>query len=245
MASTLSTTRALVAKLSNYGPLSVEEEQVLEDAVSGVREIETGADVVLEGSSPDYSTLLLSGFAGRYTVTADGTRQITALQVAGDFVDLHCFLMKPMDHSIGALTTCKVAMVPHTAIGRIFDTQPRLARLLWLNTLIDGATHRQWSVGLGSLLGHQHLAHLVCELYLRLEQIGRTEDSTFHIPLTQASIGECLALSLVHTNRSAQVLRRERVIRWERDLITILDWDRLAEIGEFDPTYLRIQQAVA
>jgi CRP-like cAMP-binding protein len=150
--------------------------------------------------------------------------------------------MKPMDHSIVALTTCKVAMVSHETLGRIFDTQPRLARLFWLNTLIDGGTHRKWSFALGSLLGHQHLAHLICEMYLRLEQIGGTEDWSFHIPLTQLLLSECLALSTVHTNRLVQMLRSEQVIRWERDLITILDWERLVEIAEFDPTYLRIDQ---
>lgn len=196
--------------------------------------------MVVEGTSPDHSTLLLSGFAGRYNVTKEGRRQITALHVAGDFVDLHCYLLKPMDHSIMALTTCTIATVPHDVLGKIFNTQPKLARLFWLNTLIDGATHRQWSVSLGSLQAHQHLAHLICELYLRMEQIGRTEDSGFHLPLTQTLLSECLALSSVHMNRTVQMLRAEQVIRWERDLITITDWDRLVDIGEFDPKYLRI-----
>lgn len=240
---TSNTVRPLIAKLENYGPLSAEERQVLDAAVSGVREIATGADMVSEGSSPDHSTLLLGGFAGRYNITREGARQITSLHVPGDFVDLHCYLMKPMDHSIVALTTCKVAMVPHDVLGAIFDTQPRLSRLFWLNTLIDGATHRRWSIGLGSLLAHQHLAHLICELYLRMEQIGRTEDGSFHMPLTQLLLSECLALSPVHTNRVVKMLRGEQVIRWERDLITITDWDRLADIGEFEATYLRIPPA--
>jgi CRP-like cAMP-binding protein len=150
--------------------------------------------------------------------------------------------MKPMDHSIVALTTCKIAMVPHETLGRIFDTQPRLARLFWLNTLIDGGTHRKWSFALGSLSAYQHLAHLICEMYLRTEQIGQTREGSFHLPLTQVLLSECLALSPVHTNRVVQMLRGEQVIRWERDLITILDWDRLVEIGEFDPIYLRVDQ---
>lgn len=242
MASSTSTISPLVSKLQNYGSLLPEEEELLATAVSGVREVEANADLVREGTSPDYSTLLLSGFAGRYNITREGTRQITALHVPGDFIDLHCFLMKPMDHSIVALTTCKVATVPHDVLGEIVDTQPGLARLLWLNTLIDGGTHRKWSIALGSLLAHQHLAHLMCELYLRMQQIGRTQDGSFHIPFTQTLLSECLALSAVHTNRTVQMLRSEKVLRWERDLITITDWDRLVEIGEFDPTYLRISK---
>lgn len=197
----------------------------------------------MEGTSPDFSCLLLSGFSARYNVTLEGSRQITALQVPGDFVDLHNFIMKPMDHSIVALTECRVAMVPHAALARISAEHQHLSRLLWLSTLIDGGTHRRWAFALGSLQGHQHLAHLICELYLRMEQIGQTENGAFHIPLTQAVIGECLALSAVHTNRVVQMLRGENVIRWERDLITILDWERLVEIGEFDPTYLHMPKS--
>jgi CRP-like cAMP-binding protein len=240
MASATSTARPLITKLQNYGPLSSEEEQILDGAISSVREVEGGSDIVLEGTSPEHSTLLLSGFSARYNISMEGTRQITALHVPGDFVDLHCYLLKPMDHSIIALTTCRVAMVPHDVLGHIFDTQPGLARLLWLQTLIDGGAHRNWSIGLGSLLAHQHLAHLICEMYLRMEQIGRTENGSFHVPLTQVLLSQCLALSSVHTNRVVQMLRGEKVIRWERDVITITDWDRLVEIGEFDPLYLRI-----
>jgi len=243
MALITSTVRPLIAKYQNYAPLSQDEVQVLEGAFASTRTVELGADMAVAGTSPDYSTLLVSGFAGRYNITKQGVRQITAIHVPGDFVDLHCFLLKPMDHSIVALTTCEIAMMPHRIVGEIFDTQPKIARLFWLNTLIDGATHRKWSVALGSLQAHQHLAHFICELYLRMEQIGRTQDGSFHIPITQLVLGECLGLSSVHTNRTVQKLRSEKLIRWERDLITIIDWDRLVEVAEFDPTYLRIPKS--
>ncbi|NGP18461.1 Crp/Fnr family transcriptional regulator [Devosia aurantiaca] len=239
MASITSATQPLAAKLREYEALSREEEQVLESAVSAIRDIDINQDMVVEGESPDHSTLLLSGYAARYNMTADGRRQITAVHISGDFVDLHSFLMRPMDHSIVALTPCRIAVVPHTALTRITETQPHLTRILWLSTVIDGGIHRKWAVALGSLQGHQQLAHLICELYLRLKQVDLTDGWTFQLPLTQTLLSEALALSTVHTNRVVQVLRKENVIRWERDQITILDWDRLVEIAEFDPIYLR------
>jgi CRP-like cAMP-binding protein len=245
MASTRPVVQPLFNKLLNYGELSSDEKQSLEDAVSSVREVLPDHDLVAEGTTPDYSCLLLSGFAGRYNISVEGKRQITALHVAGDFVDLHSFLMKPMDHSIGAIGTCRIATVSHAALARITENHPRLTRLLWLNTLIDAGTHRRWEFILGSLQGHQHLAHLVCEMYLRLAQIGKADkDGSFHLPLTQMILSECLALSPVHTNRVIQKLRGENAISWERDLITIKNWDRLVETGEFDPTYLRMPKWV-
>jgi hypothetical protein len=48
---------------------------------------------------------------------------------------------------------------------------------------------------------------------------------------------------VVRANRTIQHLRAEKVISWERDLVTIKDWDRLVEMGEFDPTYLRLPKS--
>jgi CRP-like cAMP-binding protein len=245
MAPTDYLTRTLVTKLLNYGPLSPDEETALEQAGSSLREFAAGEDMVQEGSSPDHSTLLLSGFAARYNVMLDGKRQITSLHVTGDFVDLHSLLMRPMDHSILALTTCTTASLSHERLISIQERFPNLARILWLNTLVDGGMHRRWTVCVGSLQGPRHLAHLICEMYLRLKQIGRTDSWSFHIPLTQSLLSEALAISPVHANRVVQALRRSEILRWERDLITILDWDRLADMAEFDPTYLRMPKNAA
>jgi len=245
MAPAAFSTRPLVTKLLNYGPLSLEEEKALDQAASSFREVVAGEDMVLEGSSPDHSTLLLSGFAARYNLMLDGKRQITSLHITGDFVDLHSLLMRPMDHSILALTTCTIASFPHDRLISIQERFPNLARLLWLNTLVDGGAHRRWTVCVGSLQGPKHLAHLICEMYLRLKQIGRTDSWSFHIPLTQSLMSEALAISTVHANRVVQVLRHSQLIRWERDLITIMDWERLVDMAEFDPTYLRMPKDAA
>lgn len=243
MASNSLVVQPLVTKLSNYGVLAPAEQHSLEAGISDIRVVQPGEDIVVEGTTPDHSCLLLSGFAGRYNLTVEGKRQITALHVAGDFVDLHSYLVKPMDHSIAALGECRIALVAHSALTHITEQHPRLTRLLWLNTLIDGGIHRRWEFVLGSLQAHQHLAHLICELFLRLDQIGKTHSGSFYFPITQSILSECMALSAVHTNRVIQKLRSDSVISWERDVVTIKYWDRLVEIGEFDPTYLRIPTA--
>ena len=237
--------KLLIAKLSTYGPLSLDEQAALEDAVSSQHEVPPDTDIVLEGTSPDHSTLLLSGFAARYNLKRDGKRQITSLHMAGDFVDLQSLLIKPMDHSIVSLSTCKLAYIPHDRLTRISESYPQLARVLWLNTLVDGGIHRRWSFCLGSFQAYQHLAHLICELYLRLKQIGRTDEHSFHIPLTQGVVGECLAISPVHANRAVQKLRSTGAVAWERDHITIRNWGALVRMSEFDPTYMRMPVVVS
>lgn len=234
-------TNPLILKLEQRDQLSDEEKRALENAISRVRIVEADEDIVREGDRPTESSLLLDGFAARYKIVSNGRRQISALHVAGDFIDLHSFLLKTMDHGVLALTTCRIAHVPHTTLEKITDEYPHLTRMLWLNTLIDGAIHREWLTAMGRLSATAHMAHLICELFLRLKAVGRTEGDTIQLPITQAELGDTLGLSTVHVNRVLQELRKEGLIRFQGDALTILDWERLKKVGEFTSTYLSLQ----
>jgi CRP-like cAMP-binding protein len=230
----------LVLKLSRRDRLSAEEERALLDAISTPREVAADQDLVREGDRPNASTLLLEGFAARYRHLSNGKRQITSLHVSGDFVDLHSLLLKKMDHSILALTPCVIAPVSHEALRRITEHYPHLTRMLWLGTLIDSAIHRETLVSVGRRSPVAHIAHLICEIFTRLQQVERVDGMSFQFPITQIELGDVLGLSTVHANRSLQQLRAENVITWRGTTVTIENWDRLREIAEFDPTYLNL-----
>ncbi len=235
-------TNPLILKLERRDLLSEEEKRVLEGATVRTVTFRADEDMVREGDRPADSKLLLEGFAARYKILHSGKRQITNIHVPGDFVDLHSFTLKTMDHSILALSDCKVAVVPHEVLHRITETHPHLTRLLWLNTTMDGAIHRQWLVNLGRQAALGQLAHLLCELFLRLQAVGQAEGYSFRLPITQAELGDALGLSTVHVNRTLQELRGEGLLTWTRDLVVIEDWDRLQEVAQFDPAYLNLMQ---
>jgi len=235
-------TNPLIQKLERRDRLSAEEKRALEDAVARVRVVAADEDIVREGDRPTESSLLLDGWAARYKVLDQGKRQITALHIAGDFVDLHSFLLKTMDHSVLALTPCRLVLVPHAALQRITEAHPHLGRLLWLNTLIDGAIHREWLTAMGRRSATAHAAHLLCELYERLAIIGLAEGQRFRFPVTQGELGDTLGLSTVHVNRVLQDLRGDGLITWRGDVVTLHDYERLKRVAEFDPTYLNLQE---
>ena len=148
-----------------------------------------------------------------------------------------------MDHSIATLTPCRIAIVPHQALREITEAHPHLTRLLWLNTLIDGAISRRWLLNVGHRQARERMAHLICELFTRLQTAGLTEAGTCHVPITQVELGSALGLSTVHTNRVLQELRRDELITWWGPSLTIEDWARLCRVAEFDPTYLDLEHA--
>lgn len=231
---------SLIDKLASRDILSAEEEAALMDVLGAPVSVAAGCDLVREGERPDHSTLLTSGFVARYSTLADGGRQISELNVSGDFVDLHSFVMKQMDHGVVALTDCVVRPAPHMALRHLTERHPHLTRLLWLDTVIDAAIHRQWINSMGRRTALAHIAHLVCELYKRLEVVRQTEDGAFELPLSQAVLADVLGLSTVHVNRVVAELRAMDVLAWSQGRIEILDWDRLAALAEFDPSYLRL-----
>ena len=211
--------------------------------LTGVLEAGPDTDLLKEHDRSTQSHLVLEGWAFRYIALADGRRQILAVHVPGDFVDLHSLPLQVMDHSVATFTPARIAVAPHERLRRLTEDHPHLARLLWLSTLVDAAIHRQWLVGAGQRSAREQAAHLMCELYVRLELIGEANDGRFTIPMSQAEFADALAVSSVHTNRVLQELRAEGVMTWRGRDVSIRDWDRLVAIAGFDPVYLNLFDA--
>jgi CRP-like cAMP-binding protein len=222
--------------------LGIEEQRAIAAAADHRVRFVAGEDLVREGSRPTHSMLVAEGFTCRYRVVREGERQLTAIHLPGDFVDLHSFLLKEMDHSVGALTDCTIITFPHERLVKVTERFPHLTRLLWLLTLLDGAIHREWLIGMGRLSAPQRTAHLMCELYTRLEALGLVANHRFNFPVTQAAVADAVGISAVHVNRVLQELRQRDLISWDGGFVEILDWNLLAEVGEFDDLYLHLIQ---
>ena len=231
---------ALLARLNYRDELSADEKSAIMLASGQVVSFRAGEDMSLQHSSPSYSLLLASGIAARYNLVESGERQITALHILGDFVDLHAFLLTKLDHGVSAMTDVVAVQFPHAALHDITQQHPHLTRMLWLSTILDAAIHRQWLLAMGRMSALAHMAHLFCEQYTRAKVVGLVQDESFPFDLTQVHLADAMGLSPVHVNRTLQELRRRSLIDWEDGIINILNWDVLQELGQFDDTYLDI-----
>ncbi|HEX8124194.1 MAG TPA: Crp/Fnr family transcriptional regulator [Allosphingosinicella sp.] len=232
----------LLLKLRARDLLSDEEEEVLRASVSEIREFPAGRTIVRTGATLSASTLLVEGVVCRYKDLADGQRQIMELHVAGDFVDLHGFLLKQLDHNVGTMTPVRVASFPHEALRGITETHPHLGRMLWFSTLLDAAIHREKILSIGRRSAMARIAHILCELLVRLRIVGLAEDGGYALPLTQADLADVTGLTSVHVNRMLKKLRDDNLLTFRSGAVTIEDWDRLQRIAEFDPTYLHLER---
>ncbi len=215
-----------------------EEASALESAIARTATFTAKQIMVRQQVPLTQCTLLLEGFVERYRDTPEGRRQILAIHIPGDFVDLHSYPLKRLEHSVAALTDVKVAMFPHTAVRALTEQSPTLTELLWRSTLIDAAINREWIVSVGARSAVVRLAHLFCEMYVRLERIGMAPDRTFALPLTQVDLSDATGLTAVHANRMLRQLREQGLVAFRHGEVEILDWDGLRAFADFDPAYL-------
>ncbi len=232
----------LLLKLRTRDVVSDEEEQALRGAVSEIRELPEAKTAVKAGVTLSHSTLLFEGLMCRYKDLADGQRQITEIHIAGDFVDLHGFLLKQVDHHVGTMTPCRFALVPHDSLRLLTETQPHLARMLWFSTLLDAAIHREKILSIGRRSAHARIAHLLCELYVRLQLVGLAGENRYAMPLTQADLADATGLTSVHVNRMLKKLRDDDLLTFRGGEVVIHDWERLQRVAEFDPGYLYLER---
>jgi CRP-like cAMP-binding protein len=95
-------------------------------------------------------------------------------------------------------------------------------------------------VGMGRRKAPVRIAHLLCELYAKLEAIGMVEGNSAPLRISQETIGDSLGLSSVHVNRALMTLRSKNLFTFDRRTLTVHKWDALAKLAEFDPAYLHL-----
>jgi CRP-like cAMP-binding protein len=229
-------------KLRARDDITPEEEALVRSAVREIVEVPADRAIVRAREQLDYSLLLLSGLAARRNDLRDGKRQFTELHLAGDFVDIHGFTLKYLEHDIVALSKCAFAIIPHSEILKWTEHHPHLARAYWFGTNLDAAISRVWELSLGSRSATARMAHLFCEMHVRLEIVGLVRDGSYDFPVSQQELAEILAMTPVHANRTLQELRRQGLVQFSGGVVTIQDFHRLSQTAEFDPAYLYLQK---
>jgi CRP-like cAMP-binding protein len=232
----------LLMKLRARDVVGEEEERLLRSVMEQVQTLPASKTIVRAGVTLSNCTLLIDGVVCRYRDLADGQRQIMELHVPGDFLDLHSFLLKRLEHNVGSLTPVSFVTVPHDAIRSITETSPHLARMLWFSTLLDAAIHREKILSVGRRSAASRIAHLLCELYVRLEIVGLAEGYRYKLPLTQTDLADATGLTSVHVNRMLKRVRDDGLLTFRGGEVAIHDWDGLQRIAEFDPAYLYLDR---
>jgi CRP-like cAMP-binding protein len=219
------------------GALTQEERARLEAGIKEVRSLSPRTTIVRAWTTLHQSMLLIDGFMSRYIDDRNGHRQLVAIHVPGDFVDLHAFPLRELDHDIETMTAATVAIVPHQELDEMTQAFPEMARKLWFATLIDAAIHRAWLFRLGRLDAVGRVAHFLCETNARLTSAGLSNGLRFALGITQSDLAEICGLTNVHVNRVLRQLREEGLCTFRASIVELLEPQALAARGQFNPAY--------
>lgn len=232
----------LLRKLSNWVSFSAADREALLALPHSLKTIEPQHYIVREGDKPVHSCLLRSGFMIRHKLVGDGGRQILSIHMAGDMVDAQSAVLSRADHNVQALTRAEVAFIPRQALRDLAFERPAIGEALWHETLVDASIYREWIANVGRRNARTRLSHLLCEFAARHEAAGLGDHKAWQLPMTQEQLADCTGLTPVHVNRTLQSLGREGLIHRTKRSVTVDDWKRLAEAGDFQSAYLHLDR---
>jgi CRP-like cAMP-binding protein len=233
----------LVRKLEYWSTLNEMDRTAILALRHTVKPFDQHTYIVREGEPTTTSCIMLSGYSMRHKVVGDGSRQIVAIHMKGELVDLQNSLLGVADHSVQMLTPGKVAMIPRDEMIRVAFERPNVGKAMWMDTLVDASIFREWIANVGRRDSATRVAHLLCEFSLRLKVAGLGEETDYELPMTQEQLADATGITSVHVNRTLKGLEAQGLIeRRSPRSIHIGDWRQLASAGDFNPAYLHLKE---
>jgi CRP-like cAMP-binding protein len=239
MSMDLSTAR-LAMKLSSFVELTADERRALDEAAGAVRLYRPHETLTREREGSTHVNLLVSGFACRCKVLPDGRRQIIGYLIPGDLCDARQLVLRTGTHAVSTLTAVKTVLFSREALQSLLHRSPRIAQALCCLTLVEEMIEREWLINVGQRTALERLAHLFCEIFVRMHAAGLTDRDRCELPLTQMELADTLALSTVHINRTLQELRRQGLVSVSGGMLEIHDFAALQSLAMFNPEYLHV-----
>jgi CRP-like cAMP-binding protein len=232
----------LLGKIAGHAALLPEDELAVRGVSARTRALAPGEDVVRQGDRPEVAVMVLSGMLARYQTLRTGDRQYISFHLAGDLPDIQSLFLTVMDHSLCALNTAEVALLPHEQLQKLIIKRPAISFALWRVTLADGAIFRQAVTNNGARDHLGRLAHLFCEMYVRAREAGLADGKSCSFPVSQVQLGQALGMSHISVNRALQRVRKARLADLRSGRLEIFNWSGLKRTAGFDPAYLHLKR---
>src|SRR4051794_29739923 len=202
----------MLHKLEYWREFSADDRTALLALPHVIKTMQAGNYIVREFDRADYSCVMLSGYAVRHKIVAGGHRQILAIHMKGELVDLQNSLLRIADHSVQMLTAGKIALIPRAAVDAIAFDRPNIGRAMWIDTLVEASIAREWIANVGRRDAQTRIAHLLCEFSLRLQVAGLGVPNNYELPMTQEQIADATGLTAIHVNRTLKALEALKLI---------------------------------
>lgn len=241
MSATAHPLELLVRDLELRSPLSARDRSSILNLPVTTQTSEARSYVVREGDVPTQCGILVRGFAFRQKLTSDGERQIVAIILPGEALDFQHLFLRVADHSVQMMTRGEVAFVPQNDLQALMQSSPAINRAVLMKAMVEASIFREWVLNVGRRSARARIAHVLCELGVRLDRVGLARDYGYHLPMTQEELADAVGLTPVHVNRTLMALEAENLVSRTRRQISFPDWQQLRIIADFNEHYLHLK----
>ncbi|MFD2173406.1 Crp/Fnr family transcriptional regulator [Rhodobacter lacus] len=219
---------------SLFTPMDDDEVSFTQSIKRGELQVLRGTTLLLEGAASPQLFTVLSGMGIRYKTLEDGRRQVLNFVFPGDFIGLQAGLMGEMKHSVEAVTPMTLCVFGREDLWTMFRTSPERAfDMTWL-AAIEEHFLGETIASLGQRDARERICWAIVRVFVRLRALGLASKNQAQVPFRQQHLADALGLSLVHTNKTLQALRRDKLLRWSEGVMVIEDLGRLADIAMID-----------
>jgi CRP-like cAMP-binding protein len=231
----------LAFHLSLFGELPEEDRAAIVAVEGQIRELKRHKDIIRHGDLGTHSVVVLRGLLQRYTIGPEGKRQIHSFYLPSDSPCLETLYIDYMDNNLGAAVDSEIGLIPNEQLYRLIGERAEVRKLIFRETLVQGAIFREWLMRNSNMAAHARIAHLFCEMFTRASAAGLVIDNSYDLPITQETLSDAVGLTPVHVNRTLQLLRDAGAVDWRSGRVTVNDWDMLSAAADFDPQYLHLR----
>ena len=201
-------------------------EQKLRTLLNGsARPVAAGQTLIRAGERHDYVYRLVSGWACRTRLIADGRDQFILVFLPGDLLAVKSLFVKWHTDDVKVLSDSVVQRIDFTTLHKAYATDEDLAnRCMWQVVEEERRLH-SWVFSLGQGSAEERLAFLLLELRgrLMLSKIIERNVLAYEMPLTQVQLADHLGITSVHVNRVLRLFREAGIVDVRDGEVVILN----------------------
>lgn len=233
-----------VRHLDSRARLGEEDRQAILGLPYSIEKLRTSEFALHAGEAHPSCVIILRGIAGRHR-HSDGGRQIVSVHLPGEPANLQHLILENAEGGVQMLTAGTVAAIPCDALADLAMERPAISRAFFASVAAEASISREWLLNTGRRDGAQRLAHLMCELAVRLEAQGLSEQYREGLPLKHNQLSDILGLTPVHVGRILKQFAAKGLVSARKRPIAVSDWKQLRQLCAFDPAYLHLSKAKA
>jgi CRP/FNR family transcriptional regulator, anaerobic regulatory protein len=213
------------------GALMRGEQKIASITQGSTFNLRAGATLIQGGTEHPYIYRLLSGWACRTRLLADGRNQFILIFLPGDLFAVKSLFVSRHPDSVRTISDSVLERVHYKVLHEAYAGDSDIATRCTWQVMEEERRLHSWVVGLGRGSTEERLALLLMDFRGRLITAGESASDTlvYDMPLTQEELADHLGITPVHVNRVLKEFRDSGVVTVRDGHVTITNLPVLAQ----------------